>query len=1111
MLGPIGRNPGQIGIVLMAGLLILSGPGSALVTPGADSVMETSKEAPGPLYPDKQRGDPTGVPAAGAPPSILTQFDQWLSWSHAVSLDTLVRHAHDEAPATGQMLIPKPDAFPGYALMDDEDRREAWQSWWMATLIAAMRVPSVGLDPAGHAPYGAMGMSSQQGAQAQVEQAKEDDDVSPLGDPHSLDRLWRLQAHGPPRIVLPAGNDEQMYLVTDRGVIFVPEAGAQPSWMLNLEGVAGHAEVIKRDEGNHDLVVGMHSLDPEQSVASIWVIDGEEERVSFAGLRGERSLLHWTLTDVDGDGDKDILGIDRSGNISALKLDGSEIYRKPVPQPDLPHESTPPQSTPDPLPDIPSLPVLALVRTGAEIFGDATGDGTMDIYATSFWGAAGLDQTAWVTLIEGATGDEVWSEMIDQRVDKISRVATATVTGDLNEDGLADVAVWEYGFSALTLSPAAIAVFLLEGPRNTYFAGEDGSVLARDQSSLAIQTAHGATELLGELAYHVPLAFSDLNGDGQNTIIAIEANINDQGEFTQFFPALQERVWTDIPGGPTTMAERHELDLATSFLPASMVQFSVREVDDKDLFIFLAPDWATPQGEPGVLFTLGEDGFNQVSLPEPIGHYDINPQTGQRFAWTLADDRFTPVDANVQATGNGTRMIMSAEPLLAQSLDGGVPDLLIPRTLGYFWVSGRTGAILETVDRPLGTSVMEAAEHDGRALVLEHHEENDAYVLFDVREEEPIGSVSASSLPDWATFEALVDVDGNGALDGVFQAYGFSGIQIGGDGQGNDEDEWVIYSFEKGQTIWSYEQDRIQLYFDQFLPDTPDKQILMVYQGEDRMALHTLNGTEPVWSEITGFVWELEVDNGMIAMLHWDPEDDEEKLTVYDGSTGAVRFSASAEDEDNLVWLQFVTNPDGRPLLVHSYASGSTFNPDELAQYVVVTDLSDGRESVRFDVAKPRVVEEHDPDWDWTFTVVEHAMPGVVVGDWNNDGWADLALREGGWPSVRSLKDGSVVAVGPVRGSFTHAIDLNQDGNYEVGLLSAGSLRMYAHDPSLQQLEREDPMERVDAVNPDEGDNETSSRFFDREEERSPGPGVLLVLVVAAIAGVFALRRRNAA
>ncbi len=1080
-----------IWITAIALLLVASGPGSALLQ--GDDPAATH------MQPDDEY-DETATAAQpqtdGGVPSPITDFAAWNQWSHRAPFEAVVHHAQSEAPESGQKLIPKPDTLPGYEHAEEEQQREAWRSWWFATAIAAMRSPSVPLDPQGAQPD-----NMQDGADSHQDEDENSAD-SPLGEPHSLERLWRLQAHGPPRIVLPAGDADEMYLVTDRGVLFVPSSGAQPDWMLNLEGIAGHADVIERDAGHHDLVVGMHSGGFDDSTASIWVIDGEEERVSYQGLRGGRALLHWTLTDVDGDGETDILGIDKSGNITAIKIDGEEIYRTPVPQPDLPEATLPDEPTPDPLPDLSSFPVLAMTRTGTEIFGDATGDGTMDIYTTSFWGAGGLPQTSWVTLVDGGSGDEVWTMPLEPAPDAGSRLTSPTVTGDLTGDGQADVNIWDFplGLTGLVM-----------GQRNIYLDGEAGSLIARDTGSIfALVAPDQDVDMPPELQFYIPLAFTDLNGDGEPVVVAIEG-IPAGDDFTTYFPAMQVRELPVAPGGPTTVLSRHELELDAQWLPASEVQSSVRKIDGQDLFIFLAPDWATGDDEPGVLFTLDADGFRQIVFPEPIGHFDIHPDTGQRFAWTLSDDRFTPVDEDLQPTGNGTRMIMSADPILAQSLDGGVPDLLIPRTLGYFWVSGRTGAIMSDVDRPLGTETLLGVEHDGRALVLERDERE--YMLFDVREQEELGSIARSALPEFAEPVMMADVTGDGALEALFHEFGGARYVCDPDCRfENGEDQWTLVSFEEEKTLWTHEVSHSEVVLGEFLPEEEGNQLLVVRMGIDDadVELFTLEGSEAVWSKELDFVQEFATTSQRIALITFD-DDGRQVLIALDAEDGSMVEEVDLDEEGSLQWMRTLEQ-GGDHLLVHSYSRGNAYEDEggDPEQYVVVTDLESGEEQSRFDVLDPILHVETTEVFGRNYQErwVEYARPGPSVGDWDEDGHLDIALREGGWPSVRSLDDGRVLAVGTMPGSFNEAIDLNGDGRFEVGMMSGGSLRVYAYNDEMAQVEREDPLERVDAVDPDEGD-QNATDFFDREDEDTPGPGALVIVAVIAMAGILAGRRNR--
>lgn len=1090
----VGSSKDGILVLLLVGLLLGSSAGVALVQdPGPVSLDPVSSWSP-------EQPTVAGAPLSGVMeqngflPGNEAHLVRWLEWSEDAPLDLLEQSARDSAPLSGQRLIPSPDVFPGHDGASPEEQREAWRSWWLATQLAAMRHPSVPLDPLGAMPaqYKGLdgqggGISTQEGGQSQPAGASTTS--NPLGDPHGLERLWRLQTHGPPRMLLPAGDGEETYLVTDRGVLFIPSPGARPDWMLQLDGVAGHAEVATGDGGRKDLVVGMHSLYLDLAAPSIWVIDGEDEKVRFQGLSGDRALLYWGLTDVDGDGTDDILGVDASGNVTAVKLDGSEIYRKPVPHPDLPEEHV---SLPDPLP---TLPLLALMRTGAQLLGDATGDGTLDIFTVSHWGALGMQQLAIVSMVEGKTGTIGWSQPLDPSPGLFFRFTSPVLTGDLNGDGHDDVAIYDYS----------------DNSRFVYLSGEDGRTLAREDPSPICCLSVPVTNDPVTTRVSMPLAFVDLEGDGEKKIISMSLGWvwhDGSGMYMEYDPEVQVRSLLPVEGGPTMAQQTYRIEFDQYWwwwFEAGSLQFEVFHENGKDALVLLIPSWATPPDEGTVLILVDDSGVEMVKPPQPVGAYTMNPQTGQRYAWTLRDDRWTPVDEQLRPTGNGTRLIMSNHPILMTDKDGdGTPDLLIPRSMGYFWISGRTGSIIGTVDRPITTALMGASASDDRHVL---EADPDHWILYDAVEEKTVWTINRN-VGSGAHMQELADFTGDGELEMLFRQYG--GMMYSCDDAGvcsweEQDDEWRVYSPELPGVVWEVQQGFGQAYAADLLEHRAGMEVLLTsHDGDDttlRLFAPNSNTSEPAWSAKLDYIGHMRVEHGVIALQEYT--DDGVALVVLEGATGKRLHTHLLDGEESFLWMRLVEAARG----VHLVYSHTTGQSDQTRQSVTVIDIGRQEETTRFQISNP-VVHQETFEYlgqSYSFEYVQPNPAGPVVGDWNKEGIPALALTEADWPVVRSLKDGSIIAMGPSRGHFTFTVDLNGDGQHEVGLNAGGSLRMYAYDPSLAQMEQEDPLSRVETVDPDEGDNETRTQFFDRDEKRSPAVAVPFVLL--GLLAVVALKR----
>lgn len=1071
-------------VLLISVILVTSGPTGALVPEGGGDPLGAASALDTGLPPEF---DPGSLPGGG----LLADeeaLNEWLAWSAEAPLELVEHDARENAPESGRHILPSPDAHAGHARADAETKRDAWRSWRVATEVMAMRVPDapLGTPLSGNAEEQAEPGDNQTGS-------GEAPAGSPVGQPHSLDGLWRLQTHGSPRILLPAGAGDETYLVTERGVLFLPEKGADPDWMLHLEGVAGHARVTDQD-GRKDLVVGMHDIYSDSMVPSIWVIDGEGEKVRFSGLHGERALLFWDLTDVDGDGTDDILGIDKSGNITAIELDGTEIYREPVPKPDLPEESG--DDLPDPLGLFDEFVAIGLARTGGEVLGDGNGDGVLDVFTTSWWGLLGAPQVIAVSLIDGKNGDVLWTEPVEPNPDPAQiRLTMPMLTGDLDGDGNDDVHVFDSGYG-----------FFGYSAKNLYLSGEDGSLLARDGEEQFRMCCDPMTGEYLTSGPYIPLAFVDLNGDGTHQIIGIDLlwvdYWNDEW-IVEVQLNLQERILPPVPGGPTLLEATHQLDQEAWWVLLHQLEYSVNTRDGKDEFMLLVPDYLTPASDGTQIYTIDENGGETLEPPQPIGQYSVNPQTGQGYAWTLRDDRWRPVNEELSPTGNGTQLIMSAHPIAFDDRDDdGTPDFLVSRSLGYFWVSGRNGGILDRIERSQEIQYVASSETDDR-YILER--DDDHYLLFDTHEGTTAWNVNRDVRGDAGSVHALADFSGDGENEILFRYYDL------GDGWSYDE-RWKVYSGALPGKIWDVSTDYASAYTNDIMPKRNGTEVLIIdeeYDGGTQVDLHAPDdeASGSVWGGSYGYIDLVAVGPGYVALL----EDGSEGLQVLalNGEDGTTAYSQEIAYEQDMKWLRIVTNEAGRGYLVYSFTTDNENEEHAEHQHVSVVDLKEGEEITTFQISDPIVQVTYYEYLGGSYPEVRVLAnrAGPSLGDWNGDKIPELALTERNWPVVRSLKDGEIVAVGPTYGAFTFTTDLNGDGRQEVALDTGGSVRMYAYDASGSRLDAEDPLARIQNNDTGETDNQTLDRFFDGDKKKSPGPGVLVVLLLTALGALTARNR----
>ncbi len=1073
-------------VLLLTGALVATGSAGALIGEPVDAAG---------LTPDAAGLDPGTGPLGGEPlrfGGLLADpegLDQWLEWSAHAPLGAVEAEAREGAPQSGQGILPSPDRFPGHEHADESEQREAWRAWRLATEIAALRVPNAPLASGNNEAMQENGDGNGSGD-------AEPPSGSPVGKPHSLDRLWRLQTHGEPRILLPADDNEATYLVTQRGVLFLPEADSDPEWMLHLEGVAGHAATTK-GEGRKDLVIGMHDIYRDAVTPSIWVVSGDEEKIQFSGLRGERALLYWDLTDVDGDGEDDILGVDKSGNITAIRLDGEEIYREPIPKADLPEEEG------DEVPEDPfglfgEFALLALARTGGQALGDGNDDGVLDVFTTSWYGLLEAPQVIVVSMIDGETGKIEWSQPIEPDPDPFkSRFTMPVLTGDVNGDGYDDVDVFEAGWG-----------WLGNYAKNHYLSGDDGRLLARDGEQFPMCCDPFTGEPLTPAPY-MPLALVDLNGDGEQQILGIDVVWADYWENQWYIEVnlnLQLRSVLDIAGAPTVLDESYAINQYYGWRVAlRTLQYGVHTQDGKDQFVLLIPDHATPTDEGPKLVTLDENGLDTKNPSQPVGHYTVNPQTGQGYAWTLNDDRWRPVDADLAPTGNGTRLIMGAYPIARNDHDkDGTPDFLIQRSMGYFWISGRTGEVIDSLSRPLGARLVASSTSDDR-YVLER--DDDHYILYDTHEGTTRWTVNRDAGGESASVRGLADYTADGENEILFRAFDY-------DDNWNPVETWSVYSGTLPGKVWDTTTEYGSSRVDDILPARNGTEILLIDDADSatEVALWAVgdeDGSARAWSAEYGYIDAVATGKGTVALL----EDGNEglRLIALAAEDGETVHTQGIDSDQDVRWIRVVETPRGHNLLVYSF---TTDNPDEehgKHQYVSVIDLQKGEQTTTFQISDPIVhviVHDFGLGGGYQEVRVQVSWPGPDMGDWTGDRVPELALSERNWPVIRSLKDGDIVAVGPTHGSFTFTEDLNGDGREEVGLNTGGSLRMYAFDTTGGLLDAEDPLARIQTNDTHGADNESLERFFGGDEKKSPGPGVLVVVLLTLL-GALAARARS--
>lgn len=1011
----------------------------------------------------------------------------WFLWTESLPMGGLADALTAQIETPEPFGLPLPPQLPDYQAMTEQGQREAWRAWYLVSLMDQESSHSWSQNPYG--PFTAAAMDS--GSTGSNESHGSDPAEGP-GAARELSGLWRLEGHGYPIEVIPGDQEGATFLLTSRGLLHFPAPHEHPDWMVRPAASVHQARPVLDSAGDVEKVVigTMPSLVSEDP--SILVVDSSGNK-TWSGLAGGERLYYWELTDVDGDGEVDIIGFDMLGRHVAVKLDGSVIYQQTIEAPPSPGTVS--------VPMVPVYLQLYYARRGFSLFGDFDGDDTLDILVPGsyrvWYSAVLLGDYYDIPLLQAYSGRDL--ELLWTYADPPSwfNMMSPLGTGDVDGDGLDDVMV-----SSWTLLYVPAAPVGLSSSGTLVISGEDGSVLVRDKNYCTLACIETAE------TYYAPLALVDLNGDGTHQMLTGEEEYD--SDWNPVSIDLVLRGPGEVPGGPSQQLARHGVPLPDEgeFLGG---ESALRHAPDGSDTIWVHL-YSLIEGEEGrsvhsLHHLLDGSGLASSEGGAGFGLVDQDPGTGQFYGWILESDRWVPLDGEFSVQGEGMRLVVSVSPTMFHDQSGdGVPDALIPMSVGARWINGKTGAHLGEMPTRLGNYRVDSAFQDGEPVILEYDPFDEGYALYGLD-----GDLHWSIDAEDVTAYALADFTGDGRLDLLMRES--DDFQVTDDGLY----QWIpgdyyLLAMPDEEKIWEWSRDGGgSLYVEDFLTQREGLEIVVSRSGDSYddldLSLFVVGEEEPRWRYEQSGMRLRSAGSGIIVVAEPAYEhDDADRLEFLDAGSGQVLHKMTLEEppDDDLYrsWTSMNLidlTGNGTVELVYLYRDTDYSGDDPVyRQTARIVDPHGGATLAEFRLSDPQRFEVMEFGY-W----VSYNRLGAAMGDWDGDGRVDLGFIEHDRPVVRSSGDGEILAVGP-EGWIAGAWDLTGDGRKEIALQQPARLRLLTYDAGSGLLDEEGAGKLENPA--DVHHEEPGARGAFGDDKGLPAPAFGFVLLF--VGGVLVLRRR---